>query len=115
GSYAELVTKYPRAGGAAVFAERAFKRPAVSFLVGFSMLAAGVTSAAGLAIAFAGEYFTTFIDAPTALVAVVFLLLVGLLNMRGVKESLRANVGMTAVELTGLLLIIVLAAVVLGR
>ena len=24
GSYAELVTKYPRAGGAAVFAERAF-------------------------------------------------------------------------------------------
>lgn len=54
GSYAELVTKYPKAGGAAVFAERAFKRPVVSFLVGFSMLAAGVTSAAGLALAFAG-------------------------------------------------------------
>ncbi len=48
GSYAELVTKYPKAGGAAVFAERAFRRPMVSFLVGFSMLAAGVTSAAGL-------------------------------------------------------------------
>src|SRR3954470_21217834 len=31
GSYAELVTKYPRAGGAAVFAERAFKIPMVSF------------------------------------------------------------------------------------
>lgn len=28
GSYAELVTKYPRAGGAAVFAERAFKNRA---------------------------------------------------------------------------------------
>ncbi|HTN54574.1 MAG TPA: amino acid permease, partial [Microbacterium sp.] len=62
GSYAELVTKYPRAGGAAVFAERAFRSPLVSFLVGFSMLAAGVTSAAGLAIAFAGDYFRTFID-----------------------------------------------------
>ncbi len=47
GSYAELVTKYPKAGGAAVFAERAYKTPIVSFLVGFSMLAAGVTSAAG--------------------------------------------------------------------
>src|SRR3954471_10256746 len=35
GSYAELVTKYPKAGGAAVFAERAFKTPLVSFLVGF--------------------------------------------------------------------------------
>lgn len=41
GSYAELVTKYPKAGGAAVFAERAYRTPIVSFLVGFSMLAAG--------------------------------------------------------------------------
>ncbi|WP_066460848.1 APC family permease [Sanguibacter suarezii] len=115
GSYAELVTKYPKAGGAAVFTERAFKSPALSFLVGFSMLAAGVTSAAGLSIAFAGEYFTTFIDAPTKLTAVVFLILVALLNARGIKESLRANFVMTAIELSGLLLIIILAAVVLGR
>ncbi|SDB85703.1 amino acid/polyamine/organocation transporter, APC superfamily [Sanguibacter gelidistatuariae] len=115
GSYAELVTKYPKAGGAAVFAERAFKRPALSFLVGFSMLAAGVTSAAGLSIAFAGEYFTTFVSAPTKLVAVVFLILVALLNARGIQESLRANFVMTAIELSGLLLIIILAAVVLGR
>ena len=48
GSHAELVTKYPRAGGAAVFAERAFKKPMLSFLVGFPMLAASQTSAAGL-------------------------------------------------------------------
>ncbi|KPX84460.1 Amino acid transporter [Pseudomonas meliae] len=41
-SYAELVTKYPRAGGAAVYAEKAFGKPLLSFLVGFSMVAAGV-------------------------------------------------------------------------
>src|ERR1700712_6126986 len=64
GSYAELVTKYPKAGGAAVFAERAFGQPVLSFLVGFSMLAAGVTSAAGLALAFAGDYLRTFVDVP---------------------------------------------------
>ena len=46
GSYAELVTKYPRAGGAAVFAQRAYRSPIVSFLVGFCMLAAGVVSGA---------------------------------------------------------------------
>lgn len=115
GSYAELVTKYPQAGGAAVFAERAFKTPAISFLVGYSMLAAGVTSAAGLAIAFAGDYFTTFVSMPTNVAAVGFLILVALLNMRGIKESLRANVAMTAVELSGLLLIVVLGAIVLGR
>ena len=114
-SYAELVTKYPRAGGAAVFAQRAFRKPLVSFLVGFSMLAAGVTSAAGLALAFSGDYLKAFVDVPTVPAALVFLLLVGLLNARGIKESMRANVVMTVVEVTGLVLVVVLACVVLGR
>lgn len=114
-SYAELVTKYPRAGGAAVFAQRAFRKPLISFLVGFSMLAAGVTSAAGLALAFSGDYLKAFIDVPTVPAALVFLLLVGLLNARGIKESMRANVVMTAVEVTGLVLVVVLACVVLGH
>ncbi|BBZ36320.1 APC family permease [Mycolicibacterium confluentis] len=114
GSYAELVTKYPKAGGAAVFAERAFKRPIVSFLVGFSMLAAGVTSAAGLAIAFAGDYLTTFIDVPAIPAAVVFLALVAALNARGISESVKSNVVMTVIELTGLLIVIIAGAVMIG-
>lgn len=36
------------------------------------------------------------LDVPTTLAAVTFLLLVALLNARGVKESLRANIVMTA-------------------
>jgi len=114
-SYAELVTKYPRAGGAAVFAQRAYGRPFISFLVGWSMLAAGITSAAGLAIAFGGDYLSPFIDAPPVLVAVVFLAVVAAVNARGIKESLGANVAMTVIEVGGLLLVIVLGAVVLGR
>lgn len=114
-SYAELVTKYPRAGGAAVFAQRAFGRPIVSFLVGFSMLAAGVTSAAGLALAFSGDYLGEFLDVPATPAALVFLLVIGLLNARGITESLRANLAMTIVEVSGLVLILVLAGVVLGR
>ena len=76
GSYAELVTKYPKAGGAAIFAERAYRKPLLSFLVGFCMLAAGVTSAAGLALAFAGDYLATFVDIPAIPAAIVFLALV---------------------------------------
>lgn len=114
GSYAELVTKYPRAGGSAVFAERAFRSPLVSFLVGFSMLAAGVTSAAGLAIAFAGDYFRTFIDLPTIPVAIAFLAVVALLNARGIRESLGANLVMTAIELSGLVIVIAVVAVFVG-
>ncbi|MFS0897977.1 APC family permease [Mycolicibacterium litorale] len=114
GSYAELVTKYPKAGGAAVFAERAFKQPAVSFLVGFSMLAAGVTSAAGLALAFAGDYLSTFIDVPAIPAAIVFLALIAALNARGISESVKSNVVMTVIELSGLMIVIVAVAVMVG-
>jgi APA family basic amino acid/polyamine antiporter len=114
-SYAELVTKYPRAGGSAVFAERAFKRPVISFLVGYCMLAAGVVSAAGLALAFAGDYLSVFLDVPAVPAAIVFLLVVALINARGIKESMRANLVMTVIEVSGLVLVIVLGAIVFGR
>ncbi|HEY8588198.1 MAG TPA: amino acid permease, partial [Naasia sp.] len=56
GTYAELITKYPHAGGAARYAERAFKIPFLSFMVGFLMMASGITTAAALSNAFAGDY-----------------------------------------------------------
>jgi len=114
-SYAELVTKYPKGGGAAVFAERAFKVPLISFLVGFCMLAAGVTSAAGLSLAFAGGYLKPFLDVPATPAALTFLLLISLLNARGVRESVSANVVMIVVEVSGLVLVIVLVGTMLGR
>ncbi|MBT2338439.1 MULTISPECIES: APC family permease [Pseudomonas] len=109
GSYAELVTKYPQAGAASVFAEKAFKSPLISFLVGFCMLAAAVTSAAGLSLAFAGDYLAAFIQVSPHIAALIFLLLIALLNARGIKESLGANLVMTVIELCGLLLVIVAA------
>lgn len=115
GSYAELVTKYPKAGGAAVFAKRAYRSPFLSFLVGFCMLAAGVTSAAGLALAFTGDYLSSFIAVPPTWAAVVFLALLALLNARGIKESVRSNVVMTVIEVSGLVLVIVLVALFLGQ
>jgi amino acid transporter len=113
-SYAELVTKYPKAGGSAVFAQRAFRSSFVSFLVGFSMLAAGIVSAAGLSLAFSGDYLGTFIDVPPVLGAVVFLFAVALLNARGIKESMRTNLVMTLIETSGLVLVVVTAAILLG-
>ncbi|QUW19099.1 APC family permease [Agrococcus sp. Marseille-Q4369] len=114
GSYAELVTKYPQAGGAAVFAQRAFKSPIVSFLVGFSMMAAGVVSAAGLALAFAGDYLAEFVPVPAVVAAPIFLLLVAALNARGIRESMAGNVVMTVIELSGLLIIIIAVGLMMG-
>ncbi|KPY77368.1 Amino acid permease-associated protein [Pseudomonas syringae pv. spinaceae] len=90
GSYAELATKCLSAGAASVFAEKAFKSPLISFLVGFCMLAAAVTSAAGLSLAFAGDYLAAFVDVPPHLAALIFLVVIALLNARGIlAEEIR--------------------------
>jgi amino acid transporter len=107
-SYAELATRFPRAGGSAVYTHEAFGSQALSFLVGFAMLAAGITSVAALSLAFAGDYLDVLVDVPQTPVAIAFVVLIGLVNARGIKESLAANVAMTMIELSGLVLIVVL-------
>src|SRR5690625_2388683 len=78
------------------------------------MVAAGVTSAAGLSLAFAGDYLSTFLDVPVVLAAPLFLLLLELLNARGIRESVRSNVAMTVVEVSGLVLVIVVVGIAVG-
>ncbi|WP_420176631.1 APC family permease [Luteococcus sp. OSA5] len=114
GSYAELATKYPWAGGSAHYTQRAFG-PFVGFLVGFCMLAAGIVSVGALALGFAGDYLAEFVQLPTALVVVVFLGLLAALNLRGIKESMATNAVATVVEVSGLLLVLALGLVVIGR
>src|SRR5919107_4181432 len=52
GSYAELVSKYPRAGGAGLYVHRAFGRPFLSFMITFAVMMSGITSAATLSRGF---------------------------------------------------------------
>lgn len=111
GTYAELITKYPHAGGAARYVDRAFGVPYLSFLVGFLMMASGITTAAALANAFAGDYLGALIDVPPAPTAAVFIILLTLINLRGVKESLSANFIAAIIEVSGLVLVIVVAAI----
>ncbi len=79
-SYAELVTKYPRAGGSATYVNNAFKNPLVSFMVAFAVMASGITSACTLTIAFSGDYLSQFISVPIVAAALVFMLVVGLVR-----------------------------------
>lgn len=114
GSYAELATRYPRAGGSSYYAHRAFGSWA-GFLVGFCMLAAGIVSVGALALGFAGDYLAAFVQLPVPLTVTVFLVLLALLNARGIAESLAANSVATIIEVSGLLLVVVLGAWVVLR
>src|SRR5690606_15783567 len=64
---------------------------------------------------FASDYLAELVTLPTVAVVVAFLAALAALNMRGIKESLGANVVATLVELGGLLLVIGLGAWVLLR
>jgi basic amino acid/polyamine antiporter, APA family len=105
-AYAELVTKYPQAAGAALYTHKAFKRPFVTFLVAFAVMCSGVASAATLATAFGGDYLSEFVTLPKLLVGAVFIGVLAIINFRGIKESVTLNLGLTSIELTGLLLVV---------
>ncbi|MFE7415290.1 APC family permease [Streptomyces laurentii] len=112
-SYLELVTKYPQAAGAALYVHKAFGKHFLTFLVGFAVMCSGITSASAASRAFAANLVTGFgIDAGNLLVLLIalgFMCLVLLANLRGAAESLKANVLLTAVELSGLLLVILIS------
>src|SRR6187397_729329 len=110
-SYLELVTKYPRAAGAALYTHKAFGVHFVTFLVAFTVMSSGITSASTASYAFASFLNDGFsLDLPTGgglmLISIGFMVALALVNFRGVGESIKLNVVLTMVELSGLLLVI---------
>ncbi|MFJ2294287.1 APC family permease [Streptomyces sp. NPDC087894] len=110
-SYVELVGKYPRAAGAALYAQKAFKVPFLTFVIAFMVMCSGLSSASAAALAFSGDYLGEFTHAvPPTLVAILFVLALAAINLRGVAESVKANVVLTLVELSGLVVILSIGA-----
>lgn len=118
-SYLELVTKYPRAAGAALYTHRAFGIHFVTFIVAFAVMSSGITSASTASRAFAANLSDAFgLELAGSLsitaIALLFMVAVALVNLRGVGESVKLNVVLTLVELTGLLIIIVIGFWAIG-
>jgi APA family basic amino acid/polyamine antiporter len=118
-SYLELVTKYPQAAGAALYTHKAFGIHFLTFLVAFAVMSSGITSASTAARAFSANAAAVFdLDIGEGigitLIGLGFMTLVALVNFRGVGESVKANVVLTCVELSGLLIIIGIGVWALG-
>jgi amino acid transporter len=109
-SYLELVTKYPQAAGAALYTHKAFGIHFATFLVAFIVMCSGITSASTASRFFASNFFKGFgFDWGTGgivAIALLFMVLVAAVNLRGVGESVKLNVVLTIVEVTGLMLVI---------
>lgn len=116
-SYAELVSKYPGAGGAALFVNRAYRVPFFSFLVAFTVMSSGLSSSSGLATAFGGDYLAALTGLPVGegfgniLTAILFILVLALINYLGIRGSARINAVLTVISLVGLVLIVLIGIV----
>ncbi len=109
-SYLELVTKYPQAAGAALYVHKAFGVHFFTFIVAFAVMSSGITSASTASNAFAANLAKGMrwevSDTTLLLMALAFMTLVMAINLRGVGESVKANVVLTLIELSGLVLVI---------
>ncbi len=109
-SYLELVTKYPQAAGAALYAHKAFGIQFVTFLIAFVVMCSGITSASTAARTFSSNFFKGFDfslgTAGVVALALFFMAALALINLRGVGESVKLNVFLTIIEITGLLVVI---------
>ncbi|HJL15662.1 MAG TPA: APC family permease [Sandaracinaceae bacterium LLY-WYZ-13_1] len=109
-SYASLASRHPRSAGEAVFAERAFGRPLLAFVVGYLVLASGVSSTAAVSHGFA-SYLGALVELPAwadPVVLVGFLAALSAVNYRGMEESMWLN-GVCTVVSVGALVVLVAA------
>ena len=117
-SYLELVTKYPRAAGAALYAHKAFGVHFITFIVAFAVMCSGITSASTASRAFAANMSNAFdlnlTGGMITIVGLAFMAVVAAINFRGVSESVKVNVVLTCVELSGLLIIVVIGIVAIS-
>ena len=107
-AYAELVTKYPQAAGAALYVNKAFGNTTLTFLITVSFLSASFAATGSLATGFSSYFATLWAGPPALLVSLVFLLALVIVNFIGITESVVMNMVMTFVEVAGLIIVMII-------
>lgn len=107
-AYAELVTKYPRAAGAALYVNKAFGNKVLTFLITVSFLSASFAAAGSLATGFAQYFAQLWPGPPTLLVTLLFILVLTVVNFIGISESVVINMVMAFIEIIGLVIVLII-------
>lgn len=104
-SYAELVARFPRSAGEAIYVQEGIGWPPLSVVVGLMIVSLGVLSTATLVHGLVG-YLEVFLVLPDTAVIIAAVLILGVVVAWGISESVMLATLMTIVEIGGLLLII---------
>jgi APA family basic amino acid/polyamine antiporter len=103
-SYAELASMFPGASAEYGFTRRALPQP-VPFLVGWVMIAGLVVAAATVSLGF-GRYFREFVNTDVRVSAVGLIAALTMLMLLGIRWSAVVTVGLSLVQVGGLVFII---------
>jgi APA family basic amino acid/polyamine antiporter len=112
-SYAELSSMFPSAAGEYEYTRQAMPEW-VAFVVGWMMIVGLVVAAATVSLGF-GRYVGHFVEVSPRIAGLALLALVSLVATGGIKQSARLTVLMSAVQVGGLLLIVVIGLPHLGE
>lgn len=108
-SFAELSSRYPKAGAAALYVQRGFRSNRAALAVGLLVATTGVVSCAALINGFTG-YAQTFVEVDRAIVVVATAAVLTAIAAWGVTESVIVASIVSVVEVGGLLWIVFLNA-----
>ncbi len=112
-SYARLASQYTSSGAEYVYVREAFSSRFWAFIVGWLVILSSLLSCATVALAFGG-YLGRYVGLPAVLSAMLIILILFGVNYLGIRESVRAYVALTAVQIFGIILVILLALPHLG-
>ncbi len=113
-SYAELGGRFPKSGGVAYFAQQAFNTDWLSLLVGWLMFCTCIVSMATISKAFAGYLNALVPMLPPWLIVICLFAALAFVNFRGIAESSALNMLCTALEVSGLLIVMLVAVTFLS-
>jgi basic amino acid/polyamine antiporter, APA family len=108
-SYACLASRYPRAAGAAYVTQRAYRWSYLSYLIGMTVTASGLTSMATSTNVFANTLHA-IVGGPWLVIVLAFLGFMTAVNYWGMRQSMWTNLVCTAVEVGGLVFIVAVGA-----
>ncbi len=110
-SYAELSAMYPKSAAEFVYAEKAFNKRGLSFILGWIIIFSGLFSSATVALGFA-KYLAALISIDSTFLIVLFAIILvgilGMINFAGIKSSTWTNILFTLIEAAGLIFIIII-------
>jgi len=112
-SYAELASRFPKAGAEYVYVENSFGTR-VAWIAGWLVLSGSVIGGATVVIGFS-RYFSALFNTPIILIAIIVLIIIGIILIIGVQETASLTIFFTLIESIGLIIIIVIGLPYLGK